>query len=354
MAKSLLRLKHSWNYIAITGEEHGAREIGGNNIIPFSFAKNNLQQLAKDCDFILTIGDLWNYADVFDLVSETGVKWISYFGCEGQSYPREAFISRTQKLRLDKIFEMISQVWTYTEESENVLKSFHPDIKILPHSIDYELIKNSPTYPLKKTLNMPSNKKLAVFVGDNILRKGIDLILKWLAMEEEWICYLHTPPFKTVGFNIPELIKTYNLKSKLWTRTHLEKVLATGDPPSNLIYGIMKSADLYIHPHRAEGFGLTVLEALCCKIPVLATDTAGPKTYLPKGCKIPIDGQRFLQLGGVGYLTEEPNFNEMVRLIRKGKGTHDFQKAGFTNNDFIFNLQKLLSEPIKNKYWMEV
>lgn len=357
LAKSLLKLKHTWNYIAVAGEERGAAIIEDNKVIPFSYAKNNLTELTKDVDYILTIGDLWLYPEVYDLVSRTGKKWIAYFGCEGKSFPKDAYISqipKMERLALHSLFEMISEVWTYTEASEQILKIYHNDVKILSHCVDYELIKKSPAYPLRKELNMPTDKKLAVFVGDNIYRKGIDLILKWLSKEREWIAYLHTPSFKSVGFNLKELKKVYNLAGRLFTKTDLQAQIGTVEMPPQSIYGIMKSADLYLHPHRAEGFGLTVLEALCCKIPVLATDTAGPSTYLPKGCKIPTESERYHQMGGVGYLMEEPDFGEMVKLISKEKGKHDFQKTGFVIGDFVMNLQRLLATEKKNKYWMRI
>lgn len=354
LAKSLLKLKHTWNYIAVAGEEKGAAIIEDNKVIPFSMIKNSLQNLTKDVDYIITIGDLWMFPEVYDLVTHTGIKWIAYFGCEGTSYPTEATTSRTVKILLHGMMEAISEIWTYTTESEKILKKLHGDVKILPHCIDHELIKKSTAYPLRKILSMPPGKKLAVFVGDNIYRKGIDLILKWLAKEREWIAYLHTPSFKSVGCNIDDLKKVYNLEGKLFTKADLEAQIGTIELLSETVYGIMKAADLYLHPHRAEGFGLTVLEALCCKIPVLATDTAGPSTYLPKGCKIPVESERYYQMGGVGYLMEEPDFNEMVKLINKGKGRHDFQKTGFVIGDFVMNLQKLLMSEKKNRYWMRI
>jgi glycosyltransferase involved in cell wall biosynthesis len=44
--------------------------------------------------------------------------------------------------------------------------------------------------------------------------------------------------------------------------------------------GVYTGADCYVHPLRAEGFGMTILEAMACGLPVIATPWSGPEDFL--------------------------------------------------------------------------
>ena len=44
--------------------------------------------------------------------------------------------------------------------------------------------------------------------------------------------------------------------------------------------GVYTGADCYLFPLRAEGFGMTILEAMACGLPVIATPWSGPADFL--------------------------------------------------------------------------
>ncbi len=48
-------------------------------------------------------------------------------------------------------------------------------------------------------------------------------------------------------------------------------------------YPYMKTADLFVCPSRAEGFGLVLVEAMILDLPVMSTDCAGPNEILDGG-----------------------------------------------------------------------
>jgi GT2 family glycosyltransferase len=51
---------------------------------------------------------------------------------------------------------------------------------------------------------------------------------------------------------------------------------------------LYRSADCFVVPSRGEGWGMTVLEAMACGLPVIATDWGGPADFLHEGVGYPL------------------------------------------------------------------
>jgi glycosyltransferase involved in cell wall biosynthesis len=59
------------------------------------------------------------------------------------------------------------------------------------------------------------------------------------------------------------------------------------------VIALLKAADLFIMPSRRESFGITVLEAMYCGVPVISTATEGPSDHVKNaenGFLVPIGG----------------------------------------------------------------
>jgi glycosyltransferase involved in cell wall biosynthesis len=59
---------------------------------------------------------------------------------------------------------------------------------------------------------------------------------------------------------------------------------------------LFETADIYASPHRSEGFGLTVAEAMALGKPVVATDYGGVRDFLDASCGYPVPA-RTVRLG---------------------------------------------------------
>jgi glycosyltransferase involved in cell wall biosynthesis len=57
-------------------------------------------------------------------------------------------------------------------------------------------------------------------------------------------------------------------------------------PPE--LAGLLAACNCYVSPHRAEGFGLTVAEAMAAGLPVVATDYSGTVDFVTEECGYPL------------------------------------------------------------------
>ena len=136
---------------------------------------------------------------------------------------------------------------------------------LAPRSIFKKLNTGAFKVEIKKRYELPD--RFALYVGDINYNKNIPNLVT--------ACKLAKIPLVIVGkqikdidkmdFNHPELS---HLKS-----VNFNEVCKLGFVPDEDLVKIYNLAQVYIQPSLYEGFGLPVLEALACNLPVVATKT---------------------------------------------------------------------------------
>lgn len=74
-----------------------------------------------------------------------------------------------------------------------------------------------------------------------------------------------------------------DLKQKVDKLSLAQYVSLLGNCSREYIYGHLQDYDLFVQPSRIEGFGLTVVEAMAAKIPVLVSQKEGPLQIIENG-----------------------------------------------------------------------
>jgi glycosyltransferase involved in cell wall biosynthesis len=112
-------------------------------------------------------------------------------------------------------------------------------------------------------------------VGRLAFEKGHDVLLRALAQAGPAL-----PPWSlTVLGEGPLRGELLRLAAELGIADRCEFPGYVADP-----YALMVTSDIYIHPSRWEGFGLSLLEAMALGLPVIATSCpGGPKEILENG-----------------------------------------------------------------------
>ena len=312
-------------------------------------AKDALSCLSHS-DIVITIGDLWSFEKIADYKESHKIIWIAYTGCEGIKYPNYCRIAANEIIDMRGIGVIPDLVVSFSESGREVFSGIFGAEKtdcINLYSEIEPLVDGEIPDIIKRAFGAFDKKCL--FIGDNLLRKGIPELLTLAEAHRDTLFYLHTPYMTQFGVDIIEARQQMRLKNVI-LKSDIEAKLGSIVNSNDFIRALYSYFDIYIHPHNAEGFGLTVLEALTVakkqrellkkSINVYATKTGGVKDFLPANAAVSTDQKTYIQCGGVGYWVEKPLLSE-------------FSKGIMDNNQRI----KSFDLPTKEKFesqWNEI
>ena len=174
----------------------------------------------------------------------------------------------------------VQQFWVPSEYVRKVyVDSGIPEakVKVVPNGIDPARFN-----PQAVPFQLPTRKTFKfLFVGGTIHRKGPDVLLQAFVQ----------------AFNAQDdvclVIKDFGGKSFYAGQTMEDAVRFAQSQPNapEIVYlneelpleslpGLYTACDCLVHPYRGEGFGLPILEAMACSLPVIVTSVA-PLMILP-------------------------------------------------------------------------
>lgn len=133
----------------------------------------------------------------------------------------------------------------------------------------------------KTALGLPANRKIAGCFGRVRRQKGTDLfvdsMINLLPSRPDWIAIV-------AGRATAAHVSFENeLKEKVKQAGLSDRILFVGEHTN--IPHWYRALDLFVAPQRWEGFGLTPLEAMATKVPVVATDVGAFSELLVSGAE---------------------------------------------------------------------
>ena len=183
-----------------------------------------------------------------------------------------------------------------------------------------------------KKVEIKKDKFRIIFVGKACLRKGFQYLIEAMKKLEQYEIELWH-----VG-SVSEEIKTLDFK--------LKNITYHGSKPQNKLYEYYNQCDVFVLPSLEDGFGMVILQAMACGLPVICSTNTGIENVLTKngeeGFIIPIRDPNAI----VERVLELYN-NKELRTIMGNKALKKVQN-GFTwddyGNRYIDFLKKISNE----------
>lgn len=164
--------------------------------------------------------------------------------------------------------------WLLDRARHSMLSPGIVDAKVIPNGVDLEVFRPHDRTAARKELNLPEDARILLFIANGIRRniwKDYDMLRKSVALVAG-TCGDKKIRFLALGESAP---------AEQIGNARIEFVPYQKDPLAISRY--YQAADLYVHAARVDTFPNTILEAMACGTPVVATSVGGIPEQIEDG-----------------------------------------------------------------------
>jgi glycosyltransferase involved in cell wall biosynthesis len=251
---------------------------------------------------------------------------------------------------IEQRLNMAYRVITYSKFGEEQLNDIGIHSTYIPHTVNTKLFKKQDKLKIRKSIGIPEDYFVFGMVAankDNPPRKSFQQVLDAFKMfnkaHPKSAIYFHTILEQSKGFPIERYSKFLGIDKFVYKPN-----------PYDLLYKITKeqmsnvysSFDCLLAPSTNEGFGVPMVEAQSCEVPVIANDiTAMPYNLIDgkTGYLTKVAYKRFTPLNGyIGIPDTQSIYNSMEKVYKA-----DREKMGKEGRKFVkknYDLNKVFNE----------
>ncbi|GAX86808.1 conserved hypothetical protein [Lebetimonas natsushimae] len=224
----------------------------------------------------------------------------------------------------DKFFsKYVDYMFAVSKANKEIIENrYKRKVKLLYNGVDIDVFRKDEVVrnEMKKKYNL-EDKKVLLSVGRIEGWKGFNLVIEILPELPEEFVYILIGKGKELE-NLKKLAKKLNVENR---------VLFLGEIENKELFKYINMADLFIQPSIGhEAFGITLIEAMACGVPVIASRNGGMKEIVK-------DNEN-------GFLFEINNKQELKEKILKAIdmkfNTREYVKNNFTWEITVNNLLK--------------
>lgn len=223
-----------------------------------------------------------------------------------------------------------STSYAMAEETRRVLDNPNKKITVTPFGVDLNLFYPREKKPLEEKKIIGIVKYLEPIYDIPLLINAFEIIRKQ-RLDVELHIYGD-------GKLKDELVESCNKKGIL------ESVHFMGTIPNFEVPNALRTMDVFVNCSKQESFGVAIVEAMACKIPVVATDCEGYKEIIDNNDLGIIIKKRDPELlaKSILYLLDNPSASTKMteNALKKVKQQYDWEKNVSTMEQLYFDVSK--------------
>lgn len=297
------------------------------DIVPYKYASKLIGKTKKDLKFLeekitnfkpdIIHTHLWEAEIVSRQIKFTKAKWFSHFH-DNMNQLRNTYLPTSKKDITDSYekrivvkqykhfnnnFITVSNS-TYAYAKKSLPRSLTKNIYLIPNAIDFNKFKIKTKEPKNKELKL-------INIGSFIPLKNQELAINIL-------CELLKKNINTTLTLIGDGILKKKLIALCKEKKVSDKVKFIGEVSNVEEY--LSQSDIYLHTSKSESFGLTMIEAMASKKPVVSLDAEGNRDFIKHGVN--------------GYIINKQNIKIFCETIIALYKNRDLNRS-IINNGYI-------------------
>jgi glycosyltransferase involved in cell wall biosynthesis len=152
-------------------------------------------------------------------------------------------------------------------------------IEMIPNGVDtrrFRPAKPHERHELRRELGLPPDDKIVTFTGRLVSYKGLPLLLEvWQEIQRKY----NNVGLLLVGAGGLDIHNCEaELKAYVSANGLQDSVCFTGEVHN--VYEYLQASDIFVFPTENEAFGISLIEAMACGLPVISTPVGGVKDIL--------------------------------------------------------------------------
>lgn len=207
-------------------------------------------------------------------------------------------------------------------------------IHLIPNSVDEKIfhpVQSFEKRELRKKLKMKLESKVITYAGRLLDTKGLPLLFEvWQKIKNKHDNY----QLLIVGGGSKDIHDCESeLKQFVKSNSLDNSVMFTGNVTS--VHEYLQASDIFVFPTKNEAFGISLIEAMACGLPVIATPVGGIKDIVHNGQN--------------GLIVDVDNFEQLYNAIEK-LASNDSLSAYLGNAALRTVQAKYLRERVTKQY----
>lgn len=244
------------------------------------------------------------------------------------SWIKKYFRSRIHKLCVLYTLKHCACVVAVSQAlKDNINQYCKRQVQVIPNVIEMK------KFSLSDALKKDNNLNIGILGGMGNFRKGLDILIKAVSLLKDMELTVHIGGDGKYLNTFKEMAKELDIAGKC---------IFYGEIKPENIQDFYSKLDFYVLPSRDETFGVVVVEAMACGLPVIATKCGGPEEIITKE---------------TGVLIDKENPQELARAIRSVAGNldsynrkaiRDYVLEKYSPDLFVASISEVYQELLRN------